>query len=164
MSSKLTREQKQELHRAVLEGKAEPIALLTEMHKDTSGHMRHWLNHRLMEIIACDMPKMAMVAHQGPTVDRTDEKFSNCQEIFKQSMEFARQQIPDIQSNMSATVEHSGERIGEIIDSCINRIMMEDKLMNREAWLDVVTTHAKLCRALMGITQVPEGADDESDS
>ena len=161
MSSDLTPAQKQELHRAVLEGKKEPLELLIEMHKDTSGNMRHWLNHRLMEIVACDVPKMAMVAKQGPTVDRKAEDFLGCATIFTQSIAFAKQHLPDIQSDMSATVEHSGERIGEIIDSCISRIMMEDKLMNRQAWFDVITNHAKLCRALMGITVMPEGTDDE---
>jgi len=162
MTSELTREQKQALHRAVLEGKVEPIDLLVEMHKDTSGGMRRWLNHKLMEIIACDVPKKAMCHEQGPTIDRTDKAFLSCEQIFTESMAFAKRELPDVQSNMSATVEHSGERIGQIIDSCVKRIMMEDKLMNREAWLDVITTHAKLCRALMGITMVPEGANDES--
>jgi len=162
MSSELTREQKQALHRAVLEGKAEPIALLIEMHKDTTGGMRHWLNHKLMEIIACDIPKKAMCHDQGMTIDRTDKAFLGCEKIFSESMAFAKREIPEVQSKMSATVEHSGERIGQIIDSCISRIMCEDRLMNREAWFDVITTHAKLCRALMGITQVPEGANDES--
>jgi hypothetical protein len=147
-----------------MEGKAPAITLLVEMSKDAKGGVSKWLDNRIMEIIAVDIPKLALVQELGPTVDRTHDEFQNCQDIFKASMAYAAQMAPDVKASMSATVEHSGERIAEIVDSCISRIMMEDKHMNREAWLDVVTNHAKLCRALIGITEVPEGVNDESGS
>jgi len=145
-------------------GKAPPIALLIEMTKDAQGSVASWLDNRIMEIIAVDIPKLALVHELGPTVDRADKDFQGCADIFKGSMRYAQEVIPDVKAAMSATVEHSGERIAEIVDSCISRIMMEDRHMNREAWLDVVTLHAKLCRALIGINEVPEGVNDESNS
>jgi hypothetical protein len=160
--SELSKEQKRALHRAVLEGKAPALQLLIEMWKDSEGSVKEWLNARMTEIVALDVPKMAMLRESGYTIDRSSKEFQTCSEIFTGSMKFAEEQVPQIKKHMSATVEHSGERIAEIIDSCVSRIMMEDNVMNREAWLDVLTTHAKLCRALMGITQLPEGTDDES--
>jgi len=157
----LTTKQKQELHKAVLEGKAPPMQLLVAMYNDAESGIRYWLNARVMEIIAIDIPKQAMVQEMGHTIDRNSKDFSTCSEIFVQSMRYAQQEVPELKKDMSATVEHSGERIAEIIDSCVKRIMMEDSVMNREAWMDVLCHHAKLTRALMGITQVPEAETHE---
>jgi len=157
----LTRKEKQELHRAVLEGRAPPMQLLVAMYNDAEEGIRYWLNQRVMEIVAIDIPKQAMVQQMGRTIDRSDKDFATCKEIFGQSMRYAQEEVPQLKKDMSATVEHSGERIAEIIDSCVQRIMMEDNVMNRAAWMDVLCHHAKLTRALMGITQVSEAETHE---
>jgi len=121
---------------------------------DCPSQIKDFIQDKCLEIMMIDMPKLLAVKQQGPVLPT--EGRPTLSSIYSEAMEFAKQNHPDVDKAISATVKDVALNVAEAIDAGVKRILLADKYLNTQAHHELLSTHAKLVSVLENLKLNPE--------
>ncbi len=138
--------------RKLNEGKETPMGALLSIYKNGPPGLAEAIDQMAMEVMMVELPKVSLVTKHGPDMDR--KELETVESLFAAGMVYAKGQGIDVERRLTATVRDAAKLIAELIDKSVKRILLEDTKLNRHAYLDLISMHAKMVRALQGLTDV----------
>ncbi|KKL57344.1 hypothetical protein LCGC14_2236390, partial [marine sediment metagenome] len=133
------------------DGRMSPMETLSSIYKNGPPGLASAIDHAAMEVMMVELPKISIVAENGIEMSRGKE-FESVENLFKAGMVYARARRKRGQV-LTATVRDAAEQLAVLIDKSVKRVLLEDTVLNRHAYLDIISTHAKMVRALQGLTE-----------
>ena len=143
----------------VQQGRKPPISLLDAMYLDAPPAIRSFLDHHIMKIVAIEIPKLKYCQENGITLNIADDEYVSVEQVFETTMKYAEKRAPEMFKQITATVRHGGGEIAKAIDTAIRRTTLDAKVINREAYMDILSNHASMLAAIKALTEVPEGSN-----
>ncbi len=145
------------------DGRMSPMDALSSIYKNGPPGLAGAIDHAAMEVMMVELPKISIVAENGIEMSRGKE-FESVENLFKAGMVYARTHGVNVDKVLSATVRDAAEQLAVLIDKSVKRVLLEDTVLNRNAYLDIISTHAKMVRGLQGLTEgIPARADAKLD-
>lgn len=155
-----------------LEGANSPMAMLAASYNHAPHPMfRAFIDDRVMEILAVDMPKLKSCVSHSPAIAR--EGIESVVVTFQGALDLADEHMPEEAKSLTATIRDIGLVLAEALDKSIGRVLLEDTDANRMAYYDIISTHAKLVKVFSDLALTDEqkaqvsaelNGDDELDS
>ncbi len=127
--------------------------LAAHTHAPTEA-IRGFIDEASLEVLCIEMPKLQDAVINGPTIDR--ENLGTIVENYGHAFAEVEKEAPEIAAKMTATVRSAGDDIAAAIDKAVSRVLLDAKVANRLAYLDLTTCHAKILKALQCLEITPE--------
>ena len=144
------------------DGRNSPMETLVSIYRNGPPGLAGAIDQAAMEVMMVELPKISLVAENGIEMNR-EKEYQPVEELFVAGMVYAKKQGINVEQVLTATVRDAALQIAALIDKSVRRILLEDTVMNRHAYLDIISTHAKMVRGLQGLTEgVPARADAKS--
>ncbi len=145
------------------DGRNSPMETLVSIYRNGPPGLAGAIDRAAMEVMMVELPKISIVAENGLEMNRKTD-YESVESLFTAGMVYARKHGVDVEKVLTATVRDAATQIAILIDKSVRRVLLEDTVMNRHAYLDIISTHAKLVRGLQGLTEgVKARADVQSD-
>lgn len=108
------------------------------------------VQEKCLEMLVIELPAVARLAANGPV--RTREQVAGgITALYQDALEGMRQERPDLDKMISATVKDVALDIAERIDAGVKRVLLDDKYVNAHAWANLQHAHARVVSCLEGI-------------
>lgn len=118
--------------------------------------IKNYLDGRIMEILMVDLPKLHILMEAGPTVERGE--MLGVEQAYVGGLEHAKEKHPESYKLLTATVKDCGIELARLLDKCAARVLLDDKVANRHASINMSAEHAKILRCLTDLPITPEQA------
>jgi hypothetical protein len=118
---------------------------------DCPAAIQQYVDHALNEILSIQLPRLCHVMRAGPSMPT--KNVSRIYELFSEAMAELSAELP---RHYSATLIQCGEDIAKLLDKSTRRILLADKLANREAVMELSSLHAKMVRVLASVAFTEE--------
>ncbi len=143
------------------ENKYSPSQLLSRVYDISPDGIKAFLDCRAREVLGIELPKMHYVIDSGFTMEKDADDFETIEDIFEASVATLSNE-----KGFTASIQEAGVQLARVLDKAVRVQLLEDTTINREAYMDLIAGHAKILRAIVGITELPptqEGDNEQSD-
>ena len=151
------------LEDALLAAQTPMAALAAAYNHAPHAVLREYINDKVQEILATELPKLQFALSRGPAIPVAE--MEPVRTTFDDAMKFAEESGLDL-SKMPATIVAIAQELADVIDKGIRRTLLDDTDANRLAYYSLVAEHAKIaaCFAELALTEAQQKALDDADA